>query len=248
MYGKRTGQALEAARRWDTINLAPLGVLWAFGGWWRWLVLVLALGGAAAVPRSGPLAAALLAATAILVWAFRSPRRAPPAVEALVAPADGVVDDVERLSDSSLLPGRVARIGIFLSLLDVHAVRAPVTGSVARVRGIPGAHRSALALDSGDGNQRNEVWLRDAWGAEVGMRQIAGLVARRAVFAPGAGDRIRAGAIIGMIRFGSRVELYVPLADYRVGVEPGTRVRAGETVLGWRRFSAAGPERTRGIG
>jgi phosphatidylserine decarboxylase len=124
------------------------------------------------------------------------------------------------------------RIGIFLSLAVVHASRAPVSGTIERVINVPGGHRSALALESGKRNQRNELWLQDPRGCRLFMRQIAGLVARRSVFAPRPGDTIRAGAIVGMIRFGSRVELYVPLSAYRVQVEVGIRVWAGETVLG----------------
>lgn len=221
-----------AGRRWEQVNLPPLGLLWEFGGWWRWVVLSIALGGATALAHSRLVGFALLAAALVMVWAFRSPRRSSPAADALVAPADGVVDDVEELSDSTLLPGRVLRIGIFLSLADVHANRAPVSGTIERVISVPGGHRSALALESGERNQRNEIWLQGPRGGRLCMRQIAGLVARRAVFAPRAGDTIRAGAIVGMIRFASRVELYVPLSAYRVQVEVGTRVWAGETVLG----------------
>jgi phosphatidylserine decarboxylase len=143
-----------------------------------------------------------------------------------------MVDTLEELTNSPLLAGRVLRIGIFLSLVDVHANRAPISGTVERVLATPGGHRSARILESGDGNQRNEIWLRDMKGTRLCMRQIAGLVARRAVFAPRAGDVILAGAVVGMIRFGSRVELYVPVSAYHVQVERGTRVWAGETVLG----------------
>jgi len=222
----------DAGRRWEQVNLPPLGLLWEFGGWWRWLVLSLALGEAMALAYSRLVGFALLMVALVTVWAFRCPRRSSPRADAFVAPADGVVDDVEELSDSTLLPGRLLRIGIFLSLADVHANRAPVSGTIERVVSMPGAHRSALGLDSGERNQRNEVWLKDPRGCRLCMRQIAGLVARRTVFAPRPGDTIRAGAIVGMIRFGSRVELYVPLSAYRVQVEVGIRVRAGETVLG----------------
>jgi len=225
-------QPPEAGRQWDRMNLPPLGALREFGGWWRWLVAGLVAGGGLALAR-WPLPGALpLASALVLVWAFRSPHRTPAAADALLAPADGVVDDIEEIAESPLLPGRLVRIGIFLSLLDVHATRAPVDGTVERLFAVPGGHRSALARESGTGNQRNEIWIRDPRGYLLCMRQIAGLVARRAVFAPRPGDRLLAGAVVGMIRFGSRVELYVPASCYRIMVGCGARVRAGETVLG----------------
>jgi phosphatidylserine decarboxylase len=227
------------------MNLPPLGLLWKFGGWWGWTVIGLTLGGIGAGPWSFPLSCALLGAALATVWAFRSPRRPSPPADALVAPADGVVDDVEGVEDSPFLPGRVVRIGIFLSLADVHAIRAPVSGRVERVVAVPGGHGSAAARDSGGRNQRNETWLLDADGHRVCMRQIAGRVARRAVFGPRAGDEVRAGAVIGMIRFGSRVELFLPRSAYRVRVKPGTRVRAGEEILGVRDGSCAPCARVR---
>jgi phosphatidylserine decarboxylase len=195
---------------------------------------VVALGGVGAGPWSFPLSCALLGAALARIWAFRSPWRPDPSPDALVAPADGMVDDVEEVEGSPFLPGRVVRIGIFLSLADLHAIRAPVSGRVERVIAVPGGHGSAAARDSGGRNQRNETWLLDAQGHRVCMRQIAGLVARRAVFGPRAGDEVRAGAVIGMIRFGSRVEFFLPLSGYRVRVKPGTRVRAGQEILGVR--------------
>jgi len=228
-----------AVSRWDRVNLPPLGLLWKFGGWWRWAVLGLALGGVGAGPWSPSLSCALLGAALATVWAFRSPWRPDPPADALVAPADGMVDDVEDVEGCPFLPGSVVRIGIFLSLADVHAIRAPISGRVEGVVAVPGGHGSAAARDSGDRNQRNEIWLLDADGHRVCMRQIAGVVARRAVFGPRTGDDLRAGAVIGMIRFGSRVELFLPLSAYRVRVKPGMRVRAGEEILGVRGGSCA---------
>ena len=225
--------------RWDRVNLPPLGLLWKFGGWWRWAVLGLALGSAGAGPWYPPLSCALLGAALATVWAFRSPWRPDPPADALVAPADGMIDDVEEVEGCPFLPGSVVRIGIFLSLADVHAIRAPISGRVESVVVVPGGHGSAAARDSGDRNQRNEIWLLDAGGHRVCMRQIAGVVARRAVLGARTGDELRAGAVIGMIRFGSRVELFLPLSAYRVRVKPGMRVRAGEEILGVRGGSCA---------
>jgi phosphatidylserine decarboxylase len=241
-HGRRTSDgdlsiSSRPSHRWDQINLPPLGLLWKFGGGWRWLACGLVLAGILCLGASWPAALAFFAVALLLVWAFRSPRRPHPAPDVLVSPADGVIDTLQELTDGPLLDGRHFRIGIFLSLLDVHAVRAPISGPVERVLAVPGRHWSARALESGIRNQRYEVWLQDGRGARLCMRQIAGLVARRALFAPRPGDEILAGAVVGMIRFGSRVELYVPVSAYHVQVERGTRVRAGETVLAVRLHS-----------
>jgi len=219
---------------WNRVNLFPLGVLCRFGGWWRLLVLGLGLAGLGVLLVQRVLGSLLLASAAALAWFFRSPRRELPPSGTLVAPADGVVDDVEEIEGGCLLSGKTLRVGIFLSVLDVHATRAPVSARIERVDEVPGGHGSATSRSSGSRNQRIEVRFSDAGGHRLCMRQIAGLIARRVVFGPQPGDAVRAGALVGMIRFGSRVELYVPLRAYAPRVERGMRVRAGETILGVR--------------
>jgi phosphatidylserine decarboxylase len=221
------------SKDWDRVNLPPLGLLWSYGGWWRWLLLALVLAGVAVMLRHLVLGLGLLVCAAGLTWFFRNPSRHVAADPASVAsPVDGVVDDLAITDGSPLMQGEVLRIGIFLSVLDVHVTRAPITGTVRETLAVPGAHRNATSPRVGATNQRNEVWLFDAAGRSVLLRQIAGAVARRAVFAPDPGDTVQAGAVVGMIRFGSRAELWLPVEDgYVATVWRGEKVRSGVSVL-----------------
>ncbi len=143
-----------------------------------------------------------------------------------------MVDDLAISDGAPWVYGEALRIGIFLSLLDAHATRAPVTGTVRTILESPGLHRSALSPDAGATNQRKEVWISEVGGRSLLLRQIAGAVARRVVFAPRTGDMVRAGALVGMIRFGSRVEVWLPLhTGYVATVWRGDRVQGGVSVL-----------------
>jgi len=122
------------------------------------------------------------------------------------------------------------RVSVFLSVFDVHVQRAPVTGEVLRAAYRPGAFLSADLDKASEDNERNSVLLRAVDGHEVVVTQIAGLVARRIVCQVAEGDKVTAGATYGLIRFGSRVDLYLPPGS-RVLVEQGQRTIGGETVL-----------------
>ena len=228
---------------WNRTNLPPLGLLWRYGGWWRWLILALILAGAGATLRHPVLGLALLGSAAGVAWFFRNPLRTVTQDDmSVISPVDGVVDDLAVADGTPLMPGDVLRIGIFLSVLDVHATRAPITGTIRDVTAVRGAHRNALVPRVGATNQRNEIWLSDAAGRPLLLRQIAGAVARRVVVAPQPGDTVHAGAIIGMIRFGSRAELWLPVpTGYVATVWRGDRVQSGVTVLARTRH----PEATR---
>ena len=230
---------------WDRVNLPPLGLLWTFGGWWRWLILALALAGVAAMLRHPVLGLGSLLCAAGLTWFFRNPTRAVAAHPvAVVSPVDGVVDDLGIADGSPWIRGEALRIGIFLSVLDVHATRAPITGTVRETRSMPGAHRNAISPKTGATNRRNEIRLSDPTGGSVILRQIAGAVARRVVFAPRPGDTVHAGAVVGMIRFGSRVELWLPVEDgYIATVWRGEKVRSGVSVLAQARTGSRPPAR-----
>jgi len=171
--------------------------------------------------------------TALLAWFFREPRRATPQRPGIaVAPADGTVSHVvAAIPPAELgLTGGMLRISVFLNVFDVHVQRAPVTGEVLRAAYRPGAFLSADLDKASDDNERNSLLLRAVDGPEVVVVQIAGLVARRIVCDAGDGDKVVAGATYGLIRFGSRVDLYVPPGS-RIMVEPGQRTIGGETVL-----------------
>ena len=231
--GARPGDVQRDHVDWNQVNLPPLGLLWRYGGWWRWLILGLILGGVGTTPRWPLLGLGLLGCAAGLAWFFRNPSRTIASdTTSIISPVDGVVDDLAITDGSPWMQGEALRIGIFLSVLDIHATRAPISGTVRTIVEIPGVHRNALSLEAGTTNQRNEIWLSDAAGRSLLLRQIAGAVARRVVFAPQPGDTVRAGAVIGMIRLGSRAEVWLPMQNgYVATVWRGDRVLAGVTVL-----------------
>lgn len=175
-----------------------------------------------------------LAAAGANAGFFRHPPRTPPTrAGVVVAPADGLVCLVESAELPAELgrPGPpVPRISIFLSLLDAHVQRTPVGGEVLAVEHRPGRFHSAdLAAASAD-NERNSVLIRTPEGHEVAVVQIAGLIARRIVCDIRAGESVGIGQTYGLIRFGSRLDTYLPQGSELL-VEPGQRALAGETVL-----------------
>jgi phosphatidylserine decarboxylase len=178
--------------------------------------------GAAALP--------LLVGLGLAVNFFRDPERAAPADERLiVAPADGRVLEVVGEREEQFVHGPATRVSIFMSPLDVHVNRIPVTGLVAEVRHTPGRFRAAFAPKASLDNERNAVVI-DAGGRRFLMVQIAGALARRIVCHLGPGEHVRRGERMGMIMFGSRVDLYVP-PDVQPLVRTGDRVRAGSTAV-----------------
>ncbi len=165
---------------------------------------------------------------------FRHPPRRPPTRSGLaVAPADGLiclVDEEIPPSELGLAATPLPRISIFLSLLDAHVQRAPIGGEVITVAHRPGLFLSADLAAASAENERNSIVIRSAEGAEVIAVQIAGLLARRIVCDVKAGDKISIGDTYGLIRYGSRLDTYLP-AGSNILVEVGQRALAGETVL-----------------
>jgi phosphatidylserine decarboxylase len=165
---------------------------------------------------------------------FRHPPRVPPnRPGVVVAPADGlicVIDTAAPPAELGLGDAELPRVSIFLSLLDAHVQRAPVSGEVIAVRHRPGRFGSAdLAAASAD-NERVSMQLRTADGTDVVAVQIAGLLARRIICDVHAGDKLSIGDTYGLIRFGSRLDTYLP-AGAQVLVSVGQRAVGGETVL-----------------
>jgi len=175
----------------------------------------------------------LLAASACAAF-FRHPRRVPPTRPgAIVAPADGVICVIDSAAPPAELRMGAAplpRVSIFLSLLDAHVQRAPVSGEVIAVQHQPGRFGSADLASASNENERTSVRIRTDNGAEVVAVQIAGLLARRIVCDTKVGALLSIGDTYGLIRFGSRLDTYLP-----AGAEPlvhvGQRAVAGETVL-----------------
>ena len=191
----------------------------------------------------GPLGWPLLFLSMGVFAFFRDPERVVPQGDGLiVAPADGMVSliaQVEppeelRVDDGSgmggLPEGPVTRISIFMSVFDVHINRAPIAGIVRRVVYIPGKFLNADLDKASEDNERQHLLIERADGLRIGFTQIAGLVARRIVPFVKPGDMVGAGQRVGLIRFGSRVDVYLP-AGTGAKVLLGQRVIAGETVL-----------------
>jgi phosphatidylserine decarboxylase len=189
---------------------------------------------------SPPAASIMATATLGLACFFRDPWRVTPQRDGvLVAPADGIVVSVEPARappELAMGEAEFTRIGIFLSLFDVHVCRAPAGGRVAAVRYIRGNFFSANRPEASRHNERLAVRLSPLEGPEIAFVLIAGLVARRIVCDLREGQRIVAGERIGLIRFGSRVDVYCP-SSYVTMVVAGQRMVGGETVIA-DRFAA----------
>ncbi|MBF6329159.1 phosphatidylserine decarboxylase [Nocardia transvalensis] len=175
-----------------------------------------------------------LAAAAATATFFRHPNRVPPnRPGVVVAPADGqiaLVDTAVPPAELNLGEVELPRVSIFLSVLDVHVQRTPVSGTVRQIVYRRGQFRSADLPEASAVNERNCMVLETASGQLVTVVQIAGLLARRIVCDATVGDALTIGDTYGLIRFGSRVDTYFP-AGTRLLVEPGQRTIGGETVL-----------------
>jgi phosphatidylserine decarboxylase len=190
---------------------------------------------AAALGRNRPwVRRAGLAAAAANAGFFRHPPRVPPTRPGLVvSPADGLVcliEDVAPPAELGLGTAPVPRISVFLSLFDAHVQRVPVSGEVVAVQHRPGSFHSAELPAASEDNERNSVVIRTPEGHEVVVVQIAGLIARRIICDVHPGDTVNIGDTYGLIRFGSRLDTYLP-AGSEVVIELGQRSLAGETVL-----------------
>ncbi|HZE36604.1 MAG TPA: phosphatidylserine decarboxylase family protein [Candidatus Eisenbacteria bacterium] len=200
-----------AAEGWPFILVpAAAACILAFTGWWA---VAVALG---------------LVALACLAF-FRDPERTAPLAPGLVlAPADGRVMRIDEVEDPWV--GRAVRASIFLSPLDVHVNRSPMAGRVESVRYEAGRFMAAYRDEASELNERCTISLEgDA--TRIGVKQIAGVLARRIVCRVRVGDKLAAGERFGLIRFGSRTDLVVPRST-EMRVKTGDRVRGGETVMG----------------
>ena len=161
---------------------------------------------------------------------FRDPARSAPQGEKLVlAPADGRIVAVERILDS-YLNREALKVSVFMNVFNVHSNRSPIQGTVTGVQYFPGKFVNADLDKASSENERNAVMLKTADGQDVTFVQVAGLIARRILCYVKAGDPLHPGQRYGFIRFGSRVDVYLPL-DANIRVSLGDKVRAGETVL-----------------
>jgi len=181
-----------------------------------------------------PLAWVLVIVALWIAYFFRDPDRVTPLREGLiVAPADGRISSVDTVRppvELGLGPEERVRISTFLSVLDVHITRSPVAGRIERSIYVPGAFLNAALDKASEENERRAVIIQRADGVEIAVVQIAGLIARRIVAFVHEGDSVGAGERIGLIRFGSRVDVYLPPGRQAL-VAAGQLAVAGETVL-----------------
>lgn len=192
-------------------------ILATFGA--AWLVTFLLL------PVVSILFAGLILFTA---YFFRDPQRIPPpGDDVAVAPADGTITTVDEVEEGEFLKQKVRRIGIFLSVLDVHINRAPLAGEVTHSEPKPGGFLDARHPDASSKNQ-SRSWVFVGAHGTVMVRQITGAIARRICPWAVVGDKLERGERFGMIRFGSRTELFLPLSS-EILVKIGDKVKGGET-------------------
>lgn len=196
----------------------------------RWVLLVFALLAVAGAAFSAWLWWFSFLLFLFTVAFFRDPERtAPPDPNLLMAPADGTVIDIVELDENQVLKTRTRRVGIFLSIFDVHTNRAPIDGRV-----IYRQHQQGLCLDArrADCSEKNEsmTWAFENPHVTIVVRQITGAIARRIVAWAEIGDELKKGERFGMIRFGSRTELYLPL-NAEVLVKTGDHVLGGSTII-----------------
>ena len=176
---------------------------------------------------SWPLALVAVLLAAFFLWFFRDPERTiPTGAGLIVSPGDGLVTETIRLDTPE---GPRQRISIFLSVFDVHVNRSPIAGTITAVRYQKGKYLNAMNPASAEQNEQNIVTVRGD-GFEVTFKQIAGLLARRIVFVPTEGSAIGRGERVGLIKFGSRVDVVLP-AEAELQVKPGVRVRGGASIL-----------------
>jgi len=196
----------------------------------RWILAILGLLAIASSFFSVWLLLFFLLLLLCTVAFFRDPDRAAPAdPNLIVAAADGSVTDIIELNENEVLKARTRRVGIFLSIFDVHTNRAPIDGRVIYRR-----HRDGLCLDARhpDCSEKNEsmTWAFENSRVTIVVRQLTGAIARRIVTWAKVGDELKKGERFGMIRFGSRTELYLPLSA-TVLVKVGDHVAGGSTVI-----------------
>jgi phosphatidylserine decarboxylase len=201
-----------AREGWGHVAVAiavALAVGWFAGWWWS-------------VP--------LWIAAAFVLQFFRDPPRQIPGTErTVVSPADGRIVAIEKANDS-YLERDALKVSVFMNVFNVHANRSPVEGEVKDRWYSQGTFVNAALDKASAQNERNALWIRTPAGADVTCVQIAGLIARRILCYVKAGERLRRGERFGFIRFGSRVDVYLPL-DATVKVELGQAVSCGATVL-----------------
>lgn len=196
----------------------------------RWILAILVVAGLVSLFFSNWFFLLILILIAYTFYFFRDPERAIPAdPNAVVAAADGTITDIIEIEENEVLKTKTLRVGIFLSIFDVHTNRAPIDSKVTFRQ-----HREGLCLDARkpECSDKNEamVWAFENPRATIVVRQLTGAIARRIVAWSAVGDEIGKGERFGMIRFGSRTEVYLPLSA-SISVKVGEHVAGGSTII-----------------
>ncbi len=197
------------------VVLILLGVM----GGWPWLTVLGVLSGG------------------FFAYFFRDPERdIPPEPGVIVSPADGVVVRVDEVAENEFLKAPARYVAIFMNVFDVHVNRSPVAAVVREMRHRPGEYKAASRDDAPSRNEQQALLLENEAGRRVLVVQIAGLLARRIIPFVKPGHNLARGERLGLICFGSRVDLYLP-GDSQIEVKPGDRVKAGSSIIGrWHEF------------
>jgi phosphatidylserine decarboxylase len=224
---KHSGKARRAAFKIIIVTLIAGAVIWAIYLCASVIATILA---AIAVPVLLPLWVLFAVFT---LYFFRDPNAHPPRGPNLIlAPAHGKVDVIDTTNEPLFMGGECKRVSIFLSIFNVHVQNAPVSGKVTFYKYTMGQFLSALKTESARYNENALLGFEasDPAGQKIGVRLIAGLIARRIVPWVAQGDTVQRGERIGLIQFGSRVDVYLPLRA-KIRVKLGDKVKGGETVI-----------------
>ncbi len=227
---KHSGKARKAGFRLILLSLIVLIVIWALGAFTATMVAIIT---AVAVAITPVLIVLWVLFALFTIYFFRDPNpRVPAGANLVLAPAHGKVDVVGTTTEPDFMGGECQRISIFLSVVDVHVQNAPVSGKIAWFKYTTGQFLSALKAESAIHNENVLLGFEvsEPRGQKVGVRLIAGVIARRIVPFVEQGDEVVRGERISLIQFGSRADVYLP-ASAKIQVKVGDRVVGGETVL-----------------
>jgi phosphatidylserine decarboxylase len=171
------------------------------------------------------------AIAAFLVNFFRDPHRAGSERHVdVLSPADGTVVMIKDVPDGEIWQGLTKQVSVFMSVFDVHVNRAPISGRIIHYRYNPGKKIPAMSHKSSTDNEQNLIVMTDDRGATLAFKQIAGLLARRIVFDKKEGDQVARGERVGMIKFGSRVDMFFP-PNASILVKPGDKVKVALSII-----------------
>jgi phosphatidylserine decarboxylase len=218
---KHSGKARKAAFKIMVVSAIAVAAIWALGAFATVIIAVL-----------GAIAVAITPFAIFTFYFFRDPNaKVPPGANLILCPAHGKVDVIDRTTEPEFMGGECQRVSIFLSVLDVHVQNAPITGKVAFFKYTEGEFMNAIRTECAQCNE-NALLGFDATEPrmKLGLRLIAGVIARRIVPYIKPGDEVVKGERISLVQFGSRADIYLPL-DVKIKVKLGDHVTGGETIL-----------------